>query len=230
MKLKNIFFGGMIFALCFNCSTQKNSQTNLTENPSLNTKQLRMKDLQNGDLIFVDAHTEELSGAISRATKISAAINYDHVGLIEKDNNSFFVLHAAPEGGSQRESLREFYTNQTQKKNQIAIYRLKKDYQYSIPDAIQTAKTMLGKPYNWLYILDENSLYCSDFVERAFREDKVFELIPMNFKNPSTGKIDDFWVRFYAKKGEEVPQDKPGTNPNQIATSEKLDFVGLLKL
>ena len=211
MKLKNILFGGVIFALCFGCSTQKIGPTNQKENSSINPKQLHMNDLQNGDLIFVGAHTEELSGAISRVTKISTTINYDHVGLIEKDRNLFYVLHAATEGGSQRESLDEFYTNQTQKKNQIAIYRLKKEYQYSIPNAIQTAKTMLGKPYNWLYIQDENSLYCSDYIERAFRQDSIFELIPMNFKNPNTGEIDDFWVRFYAKKGKEVPQDEPGT-------------------
>ncbi len=70
----------------------------------------------------------------------------------------------------------------------IVIYRLKNEYQSTIPHAIEKAKTMLGKPYNWLYLLNDDELYCSDFVERAFRDDnKVFELIPMNFKNKETG-------------------------------------------
>lgn len=190
---------------------------------------ISIKNIQNGDLIFVGAQTEELSGAISRVTKLSDQTNFDHVGLIEKTADSIFVLHAAPMGGSQREEIHHFYTSQTEKNNQIVIYRLKKEYQSTIPHAIEKAKTMLGKPYNWLYILNDNELYCSDFVERAFRDDKVFQLIPMNFKNKETGVIDTFWVDFYRKKGKEVPQDEPGTNPNQLATSKKLIKVGELK-
>lgn len=191
---------------------------------------ISIKNIQNGDLIFVGAQIEELSGAINRVTKINDETNFDHIGLIEKTSDSIFVLHAAPMGGSQREEIHHFYTSQTEKNNQIVIYRLKKEYQSTIPNAIVKAKTMLGKPYNWLYILNDDELYCSDFVERAFRDDKVFELIPMNFKNKETGIIDDFWVEFYHKKGKEVPQDEPGTNPNQLATSEKLIKIGKLKL
>lgn len=189
-----------------------------------------IKNIKNGDLIFVGAQTEELSGAINRVTKLSEETNFDHVGLIEKTSDSIFVLHAAPMGGSQREEIHHFYTSQTEKNNKIVIYRLKDNYQKNIPNAISKAKTMLGKPYNWLYILNDNELYCSDFVERAFRNDNVFELIPMNFKNQKTGKIDDFWVDFYRKKGKEVPQDEPGTNPNQLASSEKLIKIGELKM
>lgn len=188
------------------------------------------KNIKNGDLIFVGAQTEELSGAINRVTKLSDETNFDHVGLIEKTSDSIFVLHAAPMGGSQREEIHHFYTSQTEKNNKIVIYRLKDDYQKTIPNAISKAKTMLGKPYNWLYILNDDELYCSDFVERAFRNDNVFELIPMNFKNQETGKIDDFWVDFYSKKGKKVPQDEPGTNPNQLASSEKLIKIGELKM
>lgn len=188
------------------------------------------KNIKNGDLIFVGAQTEELSGAINRVTKLSDETNFDHVGLIEKTSDSIFVLHAAPMGGSQREEIQHFYTSQTEKNNKIVIYRLKDDYQKTIPNAISKAKTMLGKPYNWLYILNDDELYCSDFVERAFRNDNVFELIPMNFKNQETGKIDDFWVDFYRKKGKKVPQDEPGTNPNQLASSEKLIKIGELKM
>ena len=202
-----------------------------TQTKSITKKEIiSLKNIQNGDLIFVGAQTEELSGAINRVTKINDETNFDHVGLIEKTTDSIFVLHAAPMGGSQREEIHHFYTSQSEKKNKIVIYRLKNEYQSTIPYAITKAKTMLGKPYNWLYILNDDELYCSDFVERAFRDDKVFELIPMNFKNKETGIIDKFWIDFYRKKGKEVPQDEPGTNPNQLATSEKLIKVGELNL
>ena len=202
-----------------------------TQTKSITKKEIiSLKNIQNGDLIFVGAQTEELSGAINRVTKINDETNFDHVGLIEKTTDSIFVLHAAPMGGSQREEIHHFYTSQSEKNNKIVIYRLKNEYQSTIPHAITKAKTMLGKPYNWLYILNDNELYCSDFIERAFRDDKVFELIPMNFKNKETGIIDDFWIDFYRKKGKKVPQDEPGTNPNQLASSEKLTRFGELEL
>ena len=224
--MKKIFVLFPIFLLLFSLIMNSCTQTKTLSEKEI----ISLKNIKNGDLIFVGAQTEELSGAISRVTKISEKTNFDHVGLIEKTSDSIFVLHAAPMGGSQREEIHHFYTSQTEKKNKIVIYRLRKEYQATIPNAITKAKTMLGKPYNWLYILNDDELYCSDFVERAFRNDEVFELIPMNFKNKETGIIDDFWIDFYKKKGKEVPQDEPGTNPNQLASSEKLTRIGELEL
>ena len=224
--MKKIFVLFPIFLLLFSLIMNSCTQTKALSEKEI----ISLKNIKNGDLIFVGAQTEELSGAISRVTKISEKTNFDHVGLIEKTSDSIFVLHAAPMGGSQREEIHHFYTSQTEKKNKIVIYRLQKEYQATIPNAITKAKTMLGKPYNWLYILNNDELYCSDFVERAFRNDKIFELIPMNFKNKETGIIDDFWIDFYKKKGKEVPQDEPGTNPNQLASSDKLTRIGELKL
>ena len=224
--MKKIFVLFPIFLLLFTLTMNSCTQTkSITEKEIIS-----LKNIQNGDLIFVGAQTEELSGAINRVTKINDETNFDHVGLIEKTADSIFVLHAAPMGGSQREEIHHFYTSQSEKNNKIVIYRLQKEYQSTISHAIKKAKTMLGKPYNWLYILNDDELYCSDFVERAFRDDKVFELIPMNFKNKETGIIDNFWIDFYRKKGKEVPQDEPGTNPNQLATSDKLIKVGELNL
>ena len=203
--MKKIFVLFPIFLLLFTLTMNSCTQTK-----SITKKEIiSLKNIQNGDLIFVGAQTEELSGAINRVTKINDETNFDHVGLIEKTTDSIFVLHAAPMGGSQREEIHHFYTSQSEKNNKIVIYRLQKEYQSTISHAIKKAKTMLGKPYNWLYILNDDELYCSDFVERAFRDDKVFELIPMNFKNKETGIIDNFWIDFYRKKGKEVPQDEP---------------------
>lgn len=35
----------------------------------------------------------------------------------------------------------------------------------------------------------------------------------MNFRNPRTGVIAQWWVDFYAGHGMAVPQDVPGSNP-----------------
>lgn len=187
------------------------------------------KNAQNGDLIFVEAKQENLSGAISRVTSQNNKLSFDHIGLINVENNKKFVLHSSTENGSVRESFKKFtkrfYTN----KRTQEIYRLKTEYQKCIPNAINNAKTMLGKPYNFSYILNEDSYYCSDFVERAFRDCKIFELKPMTFINPETNKTDEYWVAFYSKINIKVPEGKLGCNPNGLANSEKIEKVTSLK-
>ena len=196
----------------------------------LSCKTYNTSILENGDLLFVPSVDSGLSGAINNVTQTEKKTSYDHIGILKKEENHLYVLHASPKGGSQKQKLNHFLKEQTKSGQKIDVYRLKSEYQSIISNSVSKAETLVGKPYNFNYILDENSYYCSDFVERAFRNDKIFELIPMNFKNKETGIIDDFWIDFYKKKGKEVPQDEPGTNPNQLASSDKLTRIGELKL
>lgn len=184
--------------------------------------------LKNGDLLFVTAKETGLSGAINNVTQKQKEASFDHIGIAEKENNHWYVLHAAPKGGSQKQDLASFLKDQSDDGQKVVIYRLKSEYQKSVPAALQKAETMLGKPYNFNYILDENSYYCSDYIERAFRENNIFKLEPMTFIDPKTGKINEFWTEFYKKKNLEVPEGKPGCNPNGLAASDKLERVGEL--
>ncbi|WP_347216745.1 YiiX/YebB-like N1pC/P60 family cysteine hydrolase [Chryseobacterium sp.] len=184
--------------------------------------------LQNGDLLFVTAKEAGLSGAINNVTQKQKMASFDHIGILEKEGHKIFVLHAAPKGGSQKQSLKDFIEDQKKDQQNIVVYRLKPEYQKSIPAAVEKAQSMLGKPYNFNYILDEGSYYCSDFVERAFSDNHIFKLEPMTFIDPKTGKINAFWQEFYTKKNLKVPEGEPGCNPNGLAGSEKLERVGSL--
>jgi hypothetical protein len=184
--------------------------------------------LKNGDLLFVTAKETGLSGAINNVTQKQKEASFDHIGIVEKENNDWYVLHAAPKGGSQKQDLASFLKDQSDDGQKVVIYRLKPEFQKAIPEALKKAESMVGKPYNFNYILDENSYYCSDYIERAFRENKIFKLEPMTFIDPKTGKTNEFWIGFYKKKNLEVPEGKPGCNPNGLAASEKLERVGEL--
>ncbi len=182
-------------------------------------------DLKNGDLLFVTAKESGLSGAINNVTHKQKNASFDHIGILEKNKNDIFVLHAAPKGGSQKQNLKDFLKDQADDGQRVVIYRLKPEYQKTIPQAIQKAETMLGKPYNFNYILDENSYYCSDYIERAFRQDHIFKLEPMTFVDPKTGKTNEFWEEFYHKKNLKVPEGELGCNPNGLAASDKLNRI-----
>ncbi|MGI9651354.1 YiiX/YebB-like N1pC/P60 family cysteine hydrolase [Chryseobacterium sp. RLHN22] len=181
--------------------------------------------LKNGDLLFVTAKETGLSGAINNVTQKQKNASFDHIGILQKDKKGIFVLHAAPKGGSQKQELKGFLKDQSDDEQRVVIYRLKPQFQKNIPDAIEKANSMLGKPYNFNYILDENSYYCSDYIERAFRKDHIFKLEPMTFIDPKTGKTNTFWEEFYAKKNLKVPEGEPGCNPNGLAASDKIECI-----
>lgn len=188
----------------------------------------RTGSLKNGDLLFVTAKETGLSGAINNVTQKQETASFDHIGILEKEGNRMVVLHAAPKGGSQKQDFKDFIKDQKEDGQRVVVYRLKPEYQKAIPKALQKANSMLGKPYNFNYILDENSYYCSDFIERAFRDESVFKLEPMTFIDPKTGKTNTFWEEFYKKKNVKVPEGEPGCNPNGLAGSDKLERVKVL--
>lgn len=210
--LKNNFFfkiGAVVFVLLL-FSGCRNSITS---------------DLKNGDLLFVTAKESGLSGAINNVTQKQKNASFDHIGILQKNGKHFFVLHAAPKGGSQKQNLNDFLKDQSNDQQKVVVYRLKPEFQNSIPQAIENANSMLGKPYNFNYILNENSYYCSDYIERAFRDDHIFKLEPMTFIDPKTGKTNAFWEEFYQKKNLKVPEGEPGCNPNGLAASDKLNII-----
>lgn len=182
----------------------------------------------NGDLLFVGARSENLSGAINRVTQKTDSISFDHIGLIEIIGEVPYILHASGNKGSAKEPLDNLADNSETRL--YVVYRIDNAYRYAIPKAITKANQMLGKPYNWTYKLNDSSYYCSDFVERAFRHVKLFQLEPMTFKNPKTGNFDEFWLKFYDKQGIEIPEGELGCNPNGMAASPKIHRIGPLRL
>lgn len=201
----------------------------LSLNVFVSCKNSAVSGLKNGDLLFVTAKETGLSGAINNVTKKQGNASFDHIGILEKTKEGSFVLHASPKGGSQKQNAEDFLKDQANDGQRVIVYRLKPEYQKTIPDAISEAESMIGKPYNFNYILDENSYYCSDFVERAFRKDHIFKLEPMTFKDPKTGRTNKFWEDFYQKKNLKVPEGELGCNPNGLAASDKLKRIKGLK-
>ena len=185
--------------------------------------------LQTGDLLFRRKTGGKLSEAIDKVTQTAAETHFSHVGLTEVVGDSVFVLHASPNGGTCRVSLQQFL-NPPGDSTEVVAYRLKEQWQTAIPAAIKHAHAMLGKPYNFTYILSDTAHYCSEFIYRAFAGDSVFELNPMTFKDPATNQFFDTWIEYYQKLGVDIPEGLPGCNPNGMAASDKLERIGTIML
>lgn len=97
----------------------------------------RTGSLKNGDLLFVTAKETGLSGAINNVTQKQETASFDHIGILEKEGNKMFVLHAAPKGGSQKQDFKDFIKDQKEDGQRVVVYRLKPEYQKAIPKALQ---------------------------------------------------------------------------------------------
>lgn len=185
--------------------------------------------LQTGDIVFRESSRSTLSGAIDDVTQTDKATHFSHMGIVERKGDTIYVLHAAPENGSERISLKDFIEvteNNKKEQRRVVAYRLKPEYQSAIPAAIENAYTMLGKPYNFSYVMNDSAYYCSDFVYRSYAKDSIFVLNPMTFINPETGEFHEGWISFYKELDMEVPEGKPGCNPNGMAASDKIYVLG----
>ena len=92
------------------------------------------------------------------------------------------------------------------------------------------ARAYLGRPYDYLYLPDNEAIYCSELVQFSFvdkRGERLFVPIPMSFHD-DTGQITDYWRRFYQERGMDVPEGQPGTNPGELSRRRQIRLVGRL--
>ncbi len=181
-----------------------------------------------GDILFTvpNYNKEILSDAINEVTQTDYQTDYTHVGLVITSDNGIEVIHAAPKKGVKREPLQEFIKNISR----ADLYRLKNRDEIDWDNVIEKGNKLIGLPYDSLFLMSGDSFYCSSFIYEILNDYNLFELEPMTFVNPKTGKFHQAWVYYYEKLGIEIPEGKLGCNPNGMAKSDELDFIKSIDL
>ena len=176
---------------------------------------------QTGDLIFQDLDCA-LCNAIEHATVGYNNKPISHMGIIYLHNDSIFVIEAYD--SVQLTPLKNFL----HRSSRIIIGRLKPPYRSLISPAINSALKKIGLPYDDEFALNNGKYYCSELVYEVFRDKEgkpLFDLIPMNFNNLSSGLPDSIWVDYFQKLHRPIPQGKPGSNPAYYSRNKKLDII-----
>lgn len=182
----------------------------------------------NGDLLFVSNDYSDFEKAIHNSTKNISETSFSHVAIIKIENDSIFVLEASPENGVIKTSLSKFL----KKSNYIIVARLKEKYQYVINNSITNIEKHIGKEYDFIFNANNDKYYCSELIQHNFLDslnNPIFESINMTFKNKNNGKIDDYWVKYFEKLKNKIPEGEKGTNPNLLYNSEKIDVIFIEK-
>lgn len=175
-----------------------------------------------GDLIF--AYSSTSGKAISDATvHDSTALPVYHVAIATWVDGKPYVLEAIDEGVVL--TPYDKFCERTMSKGGMLLGRLKD--RSGVDQSVSNAMEHLGKPYDDLYMIDTQEIYCSELVQLSYvngKGQRLFPLINMSFHD-AQGRILDYWREHYAKHGMAVPEGALGTNPAQIASDPAVEII-----
>ena len=174
---------------------------------------------QTGDLIFFTGGSSSMDDAISSST----GDGFVHVAIVEVDSEgTVWLIDATPQKGVSREKLLE-------EKGNMVLKRLKDST--GVTASVQRAKGLIGSPYDFAFLPDNDAYYCSEIVYECFlRPDgsHIFSCQPMNFLD-SEGNLPEYWKELFEKLQMDVPQGLPGTNPEDLSRSTTLRSTSLFQ-
>jgi uncharacterized protein YycO len=196
-----------------------------------NSERIDSFELQNGDLLFQDVDCGELCDAIETVTEGYDSYNFSHVGIIAKDEKDNILVIEAVSAGVKATDISSFLNRSVDENNmpKVVVGRLKESCRGLIPDALEHASDLKGRPYDRIFAIDNEAYYCSELIYEIFLEanDKkpVFELQPMTFKDPATDEVLSVWREYFDELRIPVPQGQPGINPGAISRSPLLNII-----
>ena len=183
-------------------------------------------ELQEGDLLFQDLDSSPLCDAIELVTPGYKDANFSHIGLVVLDNDTLKILEAIPPKVVLTD-IKSFFNRSYDKegRSKIIAGRLKDEFQHTIKDAIIYAKSKIGMKYDEVFLMNNNSYYCSELIFEAFEKDSIFKLKPMTFLHPETNDTLTVWKDYYSELGIKIPQNEPGINPGIMSLSDKIEII-----
>jgi hypothetical protein len=170
---------------------------------------------QEGDILFQSLPHSPLVNAIEGATQSP----YSHCGIVANRDGDWVVFEAFR--SVETTPLREFIFRG--REQGFAVYRFKGDDRKYIPATIENARTYLGRPYDVRYRMDDERIYCSELIYKAYREasgqqlGKLVRLGDLNWR-PFEGTIKHF-------EGGPVPLDREMITPKDVAEADQLELV-----
>jgi len=192
------------------------------------TTSVKEFNFQTGDLLFQVGKNSELNDAIIGVTSGERDIHYTHTGIVLVENDTVFVIEALPPEVT-KILLDTFLSRSAnwEEKPMVAVGRLKPEYRELIPQALNRAKNLLGKPYDYVYSPDNDAYYCSELITLSFLNKQnmpIFESIKMNFRD-ANGNLPAYWIEHFEKQNAEIPENKLGSNPGELSKSERIEII-----
>jgi len=187
--------------------------------------------LERGDLLFQDLDSDSISEAIESVTGGEKHLSFSHVGILDINSHGDTLVLEAISKGVCYTSLDSFLMRSRNAKGypKVEAGRLKPEFSALTDQALKFGKSLIGKAYDNIYVMGDSTYYCSELIYELFAATQdsleVFQLNPMTFKDAETGDFLPFWIEYYKKLGVDIPEGKPGLNPNGMSLSPTINMV-----
>lgn len=187
--------------------------------------------LKNGDLIFQEACSGSMGNSIKEVTTSIDNYQFTHVGIVYIGaNDSIYVLEATRPKVVLTPLSQYLYPVDTKGCYPKSVAgRLKAQYRSLIPKALEIGFTLIGKEYDYGFVLGNGKYYCSELVYEILRQanngKEVFPLNVMTFKSEDTGLTTQGWIEYFDDWGLPVPEGELGINPGAMSQSDVIDII-----
>lgn len=182
---------------------------------------LLSQQLREGDLLFCVA---DAGNAITAVTNGVEGLPVDHVGVVHRIGGEQGLLYVI-EAIKPVVCLTPIDTFLC-RNNHVVVGRVNVDV--DLPRSVRRCISMVGRPYDDLYLPGDSAVYCSELVQLCYVTaggELVFDTVPMSFHDES-GEITNYWRDFYARRGMTVPEGMPGTNPGELSRRPQVTIMG----
>ena len=173
---------------------------------------------QDGDIIFQSLPRQfDLVKAIEGITHSP----YTHCGVVVKRRGKWLVLESI--GNVRYTTLWRWVIRG--RGGRFAVYRLAARYKPDIPEFVKAMEGYLGRPYDYQYRLDDESIYCSELVYKGFLKaagERLGSLVKL-------GDLDwEPWrevIQKYEGYGKPIPVRREMITPRDLARARQLKMV-----
>ncbi len=197
----------------------------------LGVKSDRPFELRDGDLIFQEECSVKTDNTIKAVTSGIGDYKFTHVGIVYIDaKGSVYVIEATHPKVKVTPLQDYLYPKDLDACFPVSVVgRLKPEYRHCIPQAIEEGLLLVGKDYDYGYVLNNDKYYCSELIYyillKANEGKPVFSLNVMTFKSPDTGKITKGWEEYFGRLNLPVPEGELGINPGAMSRSDVIDII-----
>ena len=170
---------------------------------------------QEGDVVFQSLPQSPLVDAIEGATKSS----FSHCGIVVRDGDDFKVLEAFR---TVHETPLVNFINRA-RDGRLTVFRFKAPWSSRLAEVVAKAKGFEGRPYDSHYAFDDDAIYCSELIFKAFKAatgetlGTVQRLGDLNWP-----PFEDF-IR--QEEGGSVPVDREMITPKELSQASQLEIA-----
>lgn len=197
---------------------------------------IERNELQNGDLLLY-ALPLDYSLRNGDDTSVSEIpdmreANYIHIAMVEREGESLWVIDATLKHNVGRHPLDTALATFTLKNGKlplIEVYRLKDTSMAAV--FIKNAKKFLGRKFDLDFDVEADEMYCSELTRNSYvtpEGDTLFGLCEIDF-NTESGESPIYWDELFDLLKIDSPQGDKGILPSDIAESDKVRRIGILK-